>query len=55
MKITFSWKKITAIVERAHTTVVLTDTPVYFYFPRSKTRTLERKIKKHKKDILIIK
>jgi hypothetical protein len=54
IKMTLSWDKIEAVVVRTHTIVILTNTPVYFYFDKNKKKDIINNIKKYKEDILII-
>ncbi len=51
---TLAWDQIEAVVVRTHTIVILTNTPVYFYFDKNKKKAIIDNIKKYKEDILII-
>ena len=55
IKMIFKWEKILGIVVKKNSITVLTDTPIYFYFDKSKETSLIKEIKKYKKDITIIK
>lgn len=55
IEMTFYWEKVKAIVIKKHSVIILTDTPVYFYFEKSKEKELVDAITNYKKDIVIIK
>lgn len=54
IKMTLSWDQIEAIVVRKNTIVILTNTPVYFYFDKNKKKDIINATKKYKEDILVI-
>lgn len=54
IKMIFSWDKVKAIVIKKHTVIILTDTPVYFYFDISQKNKIMKELTKYKNDFLII-
>lgn len=54
IKMTFSLDKILAVVVGKYTVTVLTDTPVYFYFPVTLKDEVIKTIKKYNKNLNII-
>ena len=54
IEMTFDWSKIKAIVVRKHTVVVITSTPIYFFFDITKKDDLVDAITKYKKTIPVI-
>ena len=54
INITIEWSKITAIVLRKHTVVLLTKTPYFFYFDISKYKDIIKLCQKYKENIKII-
>jgi hypothetical protein len=54
IKMTVDWDKVEAVVVRKNTIVILTSTPIYFYFDKNKKKDIITAIKKYKKDITII-
>ncbi len=54
IKMTLSWDQVEAIVIRKNTIIILTNTPVYFYFDKNKKKDIVNATKKYKEDILVI-
>lgn len=54
ISVTVEWSKISAIVLRKHTVVLLTKTPYFFYFDISKYKDIIKLCEKYKKNIKII-
>lgn len=54
IEMTFDWNKIKAIVVRKHTVIVITSTPIYFFFDITKKDDLVEAITKYKKTIPVI-
>lgn len=54
IKMTLNWDQIEAIVVRKNTVVILTNTPIYFYFDKNKKKDIINTSKKYKEDILVI-
>lgn len=54
VKMTFGLDKILGIVISKYTVTILTDTPIYFYFPISDKDTIINALKKYNKKIRII-
>lgn len=54
IEMTYSWDKIKAIVIRKNTVVVITSTPIYFFFDITKKDDLVDAITKYKKTIPVI-
>jgi len=54
IEMTFDWSKIKAIVVRKHTVIVITSTPIYFFFDITKKDDLVDAITKYKKTIPVI-
>ena len=52
--ITFTWKRIKALVVKKNTLVILTDTYIYFYFSIKDKEKVFQAINKYQKDLLII-
>ena len=52
--ITFTWKRIKALVIKKNTIVILTDTYIYFYFDIKDKDKVLKAIKSYKKELLII-
>ena len=55
IKMVFNWDKIKAIVVKKNSVTILTDTPIYLYFDKSKENKVIREIKKYKPEIIILK
>ncbi len=55
IKMVFSWDKIKAVVVKKNSITVLTDTPLYLYFDKSKESKVLKEIKKYKPEVTIIK
>lgn len=54
VKMTLSWDQIEAIVVRKNTVIILTNTPLYFYFDKNKKKDIINASQKYKKDIIVI-
>ncbi len=54
LNITVEWNKISAIVLRKHTLIILTKTPCFFYFDISKYKDIIKQCQKYKENIKII-
>ena len=54
IKMLFKWNKIKGIVVGKHCAVILTDTPVYFYFNRRDSKKIIKAIKRYRDNILVI-
>ena len=54
IKTTVAWDQVEAVVIRKNAIVILTNTPLYFYFDKNKKKDIINGIKKYKEDILVI-
>ena len=55
IKMTFAFKKIKAVVVGKHAVTILTDTPCYFYFPKSKEESIVKAFAKYNPKTPILK
>ena len=55
IKMLFKWSKITGVVVGNKSVVILTDTPIYFYFNKKDARKILKTINEYHKNTLVIK
>jgi NhaP-type Na+/H+ or K+/H+ antiporter len=55
IKMLFKWNKILGVVVDKHCAVILTDTPVYFYFNRKDSNKIIKAIERYHKSTIVIK
>ncbi|MBR4262150.1 MAG: hypothetical protein IKQ35_02155 [Bacilli bacterium] len=55
IKMLFKWNKIKGVIVGKHSVVILTDTPVYFYFNRRDSHKIIKAIERYHKNIMILK
>ncbi len=54
IKMLFKWNKIASVVIGKHSVVILTDTPVYFFFNRRDSKKIIKTIERYHRKTMII-
>jgi len=54
IKMLFKWNKIVAVIVGKHSIVILTDTPIYFFFSKRDSKKIIKIIERYHKKIMII-
>ena len=51
----FKWNKIVGVIVGKHSVVILTDTPIYFFFSKRDSKKIIKTIERYHKNTMIIK
>ena len=55
IKMLFKWNKIVGVIVGKHSVVILTDTPIYFFFSKRDSKKIIKTIERYHKNTMIIK